>query len=637
MFKACFFSVCMVTIICRVFFSNVNSIYVHPRNTASFSTMNRSLIDLNGDHLQSIDKFLDLPGKTQFRQVSRGINMGMNQLYIKDTRMSVELIEHMREQSAGITLETIRARHNAANTDAKRVAEFETTKDMFNKYYMIKRVAVDIIDYFDTANNFYQYATSPQATARRLPTLCTESSFVRSLVLAMRYHVTDVDLQIKGVRILARILNYIPMQPCHVLYECMEGIIMANGERKAIIRDILEYMSKAEESIQHNPAQASCMVRTKFIMVVLSCVEKFRFRGIMAPELYDAKIMNAAVGVVASMIRYADYTEALTSAMLRVIFCCLTEKNIHLGSMNAQWSGMCNIFAEGLKGMLQKVQSTFQQSQNQADLFPMKLFIESRVLYNLNYKNQMIWMFYNDQKINKLHEELCLFTPLLECGFRSHIDFQHIVRKSFNLLQHTVLALHSPSHKTWDIAAKLRSFMVISNRTVDTEIFVTEADINLQTLFGQTGFVSLAMNKISAYSGYKKETDETYNHQDMMLHWTFFLGVLLYKHRKNQSLFISGFGMENLFLIALQSSVEIRVQILTVLCTTLRDNEVAVRAHCPFFLTQQVEPLPNRESDTTFAKTMAEIANTDFTGVASTTALLQIYKMYTDSSPYPAV
>jgi len=417
----------------------------------------------------------------------------------------------------------------------------------------------------------------------------------------------------------------------------MQGIIIANGERQAIIRDILQYMSSAEESIAHNPAAPSCMVRSKFILVVLSCVEKFRFKGIMAPELYNANIMNAAVGVVASMIRYADYTEALTAAMLRVIFCCLTEKNIHLGSMNAQWSGMCDRFAEGLKGMLQKVQSNFEQSQNEADLLPMKLFIESGVLYNLNYKNQSSWMIYKEQQPDKLCNELCLFTPLLQCGFRSHIDFQHIVRKSFNVLQHTGLTLHHPGSNTSDTAIKMRSLLVISNRTVDDETYVTTADIHLQTLFGQNGFVSLAMNKIAAYSGYKKETDESYNHQNMIFQWTFFLGVLLYKHTHNQSLFISGFGMENLFLIALQSTVNIRVQILTVLCTTLRDNEVAVRAHCPFFLTQQVDPLSDRESETTFAKTMAAIANTDFTGVANTAALLQIYKMYTDSSPYPAV
>ena len=551
--------------------------------------------------------------------------------------MSVDLIERMRAQSADITFQTLHARHNAANTDARRVAEFETTKDMFNEYYMINRVAFDIIDYFDTANEFYKYARSPEATAQRLPSLCTESSFVRSLVLAMRYHVTDVDLQTKGVQILARILHYIPMQPCHVLYECMQGIILANGVSQTVIRDILQYMSNVEKSTAQNPATTSCMARSNFILVVLSCVEKFRFKGIMAPALYNSQIMNAAVCVVATMIGYADYTEVLTSAMLRIIFCCLTEKNIHPDSRGAQWSGMRDTFAEGLKGMLEKVQSNFEQSQNEADLFPMKLFIESRILYNLNYKNQSNFMSYNEQNAGNLCKELCLFTPLLECGFRSNIDFQHIARKSFNILQHTVLALHHPGSNTSDIAIKLRSLLVMSNRTVDGEIYVTQADINLQTLLGQTGFVSLAMNKIAAYSGYHKETDETYNHTSMIFQWTFFLGVLLYKHKNNQSLFISGFGMDNMFLIALQSSVTIRVQIMTVLSTILRDNEMTVRSHCPFFLTQEVEPFSVRGSSTTFAQTMAEISDTDLTGVVNTAALLQIYKMYTDRSPYPAV
>jgi len=409
----------------------------------------------------------------------------------------------------------------------------------------------------------------------------------------------------------------------------MAGIIQAPGADSDIICEIILYMTKVEK--EKMPAFAvPVAVRSSFIAVVLKCIEKFRFKGIVPPELYNCTIMNAGVSFIGNVIASADYGEVLTTRMFHVLHRSLTEKNAHPQAQNALWSRMSDSLPTNITLMIRKAHSNYNASQNADDLLPVRLFVRSNILYHLKYRSGV---FFIDQCQDNLMAEVEIYANLVRCGFRADIDFRHIVEKAFNILQPVVSALYGPKEQPY-VPCLLRGMLVETVRAVGNSNYITAANKDLQTLLGQHGFVALAVNKIGMYTRWRTMTPDEKSTTNVMFEWTVFLGALLYQHTENQGLFIRSGGMQNLFSIALQSCDFIQTEIMGVLCTILRDNELGVHQECPYFVHHKVDPFWGDDTDTTFAKTMARIATTEYPPPIDTTVLLQVYETYKQRTPY---
>jgi len=340
--------------------------------------------------------------------------------------------------------------------------------------------------------------------------------------------------------------------------------------------------------------------------------------------------MNAGISLIENMISSADYGQILTTRMLHYIHISLTEKNMDPAAQNAQWSGMSDQLPSKITLMLQTAQSNYNTSKDVDHLIPIRLFIESGILYSWKYKSDKCHIGLCQ---DKLMEEVQIYKCLVEYGYRTDINFKYIVKKAFNILQPVVSALHGPKQSP-HLVYLLRMMLIEDAREVNSLTYLTAANKDLQTLLGQNMFVTIAMNQIGMYTQRRTKSSDHKYFTDVVFEWIVFLGALLYKHEENQKLFIKAQGMQNMFLIALQNSDFIQIEIMAVLCTVLRDNEVAVHEECPFFVNQAADAFWERNTETTFANTMLGIASKDFPLPIDTTVLLQVYKAYMDSTPY---
>jgi hypothetical protein len=340
--------------------------------------------------------------------------------------------------------------------------------------------------------------------------------------------------------------------------------------------------------------------------------------------------MNAGISLIQNTISSADYGEIITTRMLHYLHISLTEKNMDPAAENAQWSAMSDELPQKITLMLKKAQSNYSTSKNTDHLMPIRLFIKSGILYSLKYKSDMRHIGLCQEK---LMEEVQIYTCLVEYGYRTDINFKHIVKKASNILQPVVTMLYGPNQNA-HLVYLMRNLLVETTRKVNDIYFITAANKDLQTLFGQNMFITLAMNKIGMYTQRRTKSSSDKYFTDIIFEWTVFLGALLYKHKENQQLFINAEGMQTMFSIALLSCDFIQIELMTVLCTVLRDNGVAVHHECPFFVTRPADAFWEYNTATTFAKTMLRIASTNFPPPIDTTVLLQVYKTYQECTPY---